>query len=314
MAINVTISKGYAWRSIIIGTVCVVLGAWGIYDYAVDIPRRQQLHNQAALLEVSRDALQTEQEAGQPTPEAQEALDTIKAEMERIINLELARIMEPGQETPTQAQMAEAQQNLGPQNEESENARWMWLLGNIAAALMTERCLPLNEQDYPQAHGAFEATESTLAEIGQVTAPGKYDRITQWAFILCLPCAPFFFWGYFSARRRRYTLDDDGTLHSPAGTWAADEITAIDMSRWMAKSIAWPVHKDGGRVKLDDYKYKGLHQIVGAIASRFHPDEWDGDAKPVQQAETPPEPAENAPAPGEEAGSLAETTTEANTP
>ena len=39
-------------------------------------------------------------------------------------------------------------------------------------------------------------------------APGEYDRLTQWAFMLCLPCVPYFLWMYFTANRRVYTLDD----------------------------------------------------------------------------------------------------------
>ena len=54
MAINVTISKGYAGRMLIIGVGCLCLGAWGAYDFAVDIPKRQQLHEKAALLETCR--------------------------------------------------------------------------------------------------------------------------------------------------------------------------------------------------------------------------------------------------------------------
>ena len=75
MAINVTIARGYGWRMIIMGAVCVVLGAWGVYDYMVDIPKRQQLHERGALLELCLDALETEQAWGALTPEAQAAHD-----------------------------------------------------------------------------------------------------------------------------------------------------------------------------------------------------------------------------------------------
>jgi hypothetical protein len=120
-----------------------------------------------------------------------------------------------------------------------------------------------------------------IKALGDITAPGKYDRITQWAFISCLPCVPYFVWMFFSARRRVYRLDDDGTLHSPEGTWARDDIADIDMGRWMAKSIAWVVPRDGTRIKLDDYKFRDLHLIIGSIASRLHPDDWTSEAKPI---------------------------------
>jgi hypothetical protein len=285
MAIDITIAKGYAWRMIIMGAVCLVLGAWGAYDYAVDIPRRQRLHEQYALLELSRDALQTEQEAGELSPEARTAADAVTAEMEQIINRKMGETLEPGQTSFTAEQQSELQRKLAEVMTTGEDADWISLLGVISQGLHAERHLPLTPQDYPQAFLAFEAAQSNLAAIGQVTAPGKYDRVTQWAFIACLPCAAYFFWAYFAASRRRFTLDDDGTLHTPAGTWKADEIAGIDMSQWMNKSIARVGHNDGRRVKLDDYKFKGLHAIVGTIASRLHPDQWDQDARPAKRAE-----------------------------
>jgi hypothetical protein len=121
--------------------------------------------------------------------------------------------------------------------------------------------------------------------------PRTWDRATQWAFISCLPFAPWFLVLFFKAKRQKYTLDDDGTLHftgdpeHQSGAWTQDEIVDIDMSRWMAKSIAWAVHADGRRLKLDAYLHKDLHLIIGAIAHRFYPDEWDTEAKLVKDAE-----------------------------
>ena len=67
------------------------------------------------------------------------------------------------------------------------------------------------------------------------------------------------------------------------------------MSRWMAKSIAWVVGPGGKRLKLDAYLFKHLDRIIGAIASRLHPDKWDGDARSIKGAdgksEAPVEPA-----------------------
>ena len=62
---------------------------------------------------------------------------------------------------------------------------------------------------------------------------------------------------------------------------------------WMAKSIAWLVHSDGTRVKLDDYKHKNLYLIVGAIASRLHPDQWTPEAKPVKAEQEAAEAVDN---------------------
>jgi hypothetical protein len=312
MAINVTIAKGYAWRMIIIGVASVVLGLWGVYDYAVEIPLRQMLHERAELLTKCKEALETEQAAGALTAEAQAAVEAVTTEMERTIRRELGDDFDPEQTAPSAEQQAEMQKKFAEVMQTSDDAEWLARLGVITQGLYAERRLPLTEQDYAAAFMAFEATQDSLDQIGTVTAPGKYDRVTQWAFIACLPFAPYFFWAYFVARRRRYTLDDDGTLHTPAGAWATDEISDIDMSRWMAKSIAWVVHRDGTRVKLDDYKYKGLHRIVGAIASRLYPDDWDEDARPAEQGEALPEAGEDALDPDEPKASYSEPAAEAD--
>src|SRR5207244_10831440 len=72
-----------------------------------------------------------------------------------------------------------------------------------------------------------------------------------------------------------------------AGAWTQDEIAEIDMSRWMAKSIAWVIHRDGQRLRMDAYLHKDLHLIVGAIASRLHPAQWNDQASPVNAEPAP---------------------------
>jgi hypothetical protein len=34
-------------------------------------------------------------------------------------------------------------------------------------------------------------------------------------------------------------------------------------------------------VKLDDYEYKGVEDIVAVLAARFHPGQWTSDARPI---------------------------------
>jgi hypothetical protein len=138
----------------------------------------------------------------------------------------------------------------------------------------------------PEQVGEYQAARDEMERLNPGGAvperPSKFDRLTQWFFILCLPCAPYFFWLLMSAHRRAYRLEDDGTLVTPAGSWPASKIGKIDMSRWMARSIAHVVHEDGQRIKLDDYIYRGTHRIVGAIASRFEPDQWTAEAKLIR--------------------------------
>lgn len=161
------------------------------------------------------------------------------------------------------------------------------------AALKQGRSLTQAEMDdYAATKKAVEVMAPGGAE---PLPPSKFNRITQWFYITCLPFVPWFIWLYVKAKRQVYRLDDEGALHftgNPAlaiGTWAKDDIADIDMHRWMAKSIAWAVHKDGTRLKLDAYLHKNLHLIIGAISNRFYPDQWDAEGKMVKA-----EPAEEA--------------------
>ena len=157
--------------------------------------------------------------------------------------------------------------------------------------------------EYDQAVKEMEALEPGGAP---PTKPGKWDRLTCWFFILCLPCAPYFFVLFTKARKQKYRLDEQGTLHFEGdpefgnGAWTQDQMSDIDMSRWMKKSIAYLVHTDGKRLKLDAYLHKRLELIIGAIASRLQPDQWTGEAKPRK--------ADDAEAPSAEASEAVATT------
>ena len=292
MAIEVRVARGYALRMMIIAIVCLVFGLWGVYDYAVAIPRAQERADRLELLQISKDALETPQSKGTLTPQAKKAYTKVTAELDSILRPELEQ---SGLESPVSqpTDFAEAIEMFGENLRTSGDVQWVALLATIGHGLVAERRLPLTEKDYPSAHTAFKQTQHAIEQLGAVAAPGEYDRLTQWAFMLCLPCVPYFLWMYFDATRRVYSLDDEGTLSTPDGTWRQEEIANIDMDRWMAKSIAWVVPRQGRRVKLDDYKFRNLHRIVGAISARLHPDEWDSEAKPVKAASGHAATAEN---------------------
>jgi hypothetical protein len=220
MAIQSTVAKGYAARMVFSAVLFLGLGLWGVYDYVVAIPAKQDKYDQFVQKTQRKEELDREKAAG---------------------------VM------PDQAKMDEYDQ-IG-----------QWLTA---------------QKDTP-------------------TPPSALDRATQWFFIASLPFAPWFLWLYVKARRQSYRLDDEGTLHfvgDPAlgtGAWSQNEIADIDMSRWMAKSIAWLVKTDSTRLKLDAYLHKDLHLIIGAIANRMHPDDWDAEAKPIKKLEpAPPSPTE----------------------
>ncbi|MCH7909185.1 MAG: hypothetical protein IIB38_06160, partial [Candidatus Hydrogenedentes bacterium] len=90
MAVEVRVSRGYAWRMIIIAVVSLVFGLWGVYDYVIAIPRDQQRADRLDLLRVSKDALETEQSHGELTPKAKLAHEAVLAEQEKVLRQELA--------------------------------------------------------------------------------------------------------------------------------------------------------------------------------------------------------------------------------
>ena len=141
---------------------------------------------------------------------------------------------------------------------------------------------PITDEEFAE-YTSLEEEMQQLAPGGvNPVPPGKFDPLIQWIYILCLPCVPYFILQLTRTRGKIYRLDDDMTLHHPEGTWKAKDIVDIDMSRWMAKSIAWVVHVDGTRVKLDDYLYTNTHLIVGAFAHRKYPEKWDSEAKQIK--------------------------------
>ena len=202
MALTTSIARHYALRQIIMAVVCLVLGLWGLYDFAIKIPDQK---------------------------ERWERWDSLMKETAEL----------------------EAKSELGP--------------------------LTAEEKIH------YDATRTQLNELGSPTKPGELDRLVKGlAFVPCLPFAPYFLWVYVRTKRRVYQLDDDGTLHLPEGVWPQDQIADIDMSRWMAKSIAHVVDTQGTRVKLDDYKHRNLHLIIGGSASRLDPNAWDAEARQVK--------------------------------
>lgn len=206
MAIQTTVAPRQTIRLVAMAVICAALGLWGLYDYAIKIPR-----NEAAATRYTE----------------------LTGELQG-----LAEVGAAGQATP-------AQRERGAQ------------------------------------------IEDELATFGGTVPepPGKYDRaINLWLYIVgCLVLGvPWSLWLLWSMSRKRYRLDDDGTLHHPGGAWPASEVTGIDMSRWMEKSIATVQRRDGATLPLDDYKYRNIHLIVGHYASRFHPTEWTDEARLIK--------------------------------
>ncbi len=134
--------------------------------------------------------------------------------------------------------------------------------------------------------GKYETAEATLARyaISVPVAPPAYDRPLQfWVyFVGCgVLGTPWVLWLLVRARSQRFSLEDDGTVNTPQGAFTTDQVTGIDMSRWMSKSVAVLEATDGRRIRLDDYVHNGMHLIVGELAHRFHPEVWTPNAREV---------------------------------
>jgi len=281
MAITTTLQPKYSIRIVAIFVICLVFGVWGIYDYVWVIPGKMRVFERYQACLQTGDALQAEPRSNSAREKIDTARATVDAELEKLLSLGMTE--EDGQGVSAE----QAIESIKARNEEN------WL----AVLLLFKSALAEAEQRVPgvtPSEGfvlAVEVARRGVAATGDITPPGEFDRAVQWMFILCLPTAPYFLWILLKTKKRVYRLDDDGTFSAPEGTWAADEIADIDMSRWMAKSIAFVVHTDGRRIKLDDYIFRNTHLIVGALACQRYPEQWDEQAKRRKKEESE-EPAE----------------------
>jgi len=263
VAFTTKLSTRYWLKTLIMAVVCIVLGLWGVWDYVVAIPEKEEAAVRAVVLKVVNVALNTEKGS------------TERSDASVLVNLAL----ESSASEPV-GEFSGGQMDLG------NTAGWITSLELFQSAL---------------AYGDLELQAQSVAlvndglnQYGNVTPPSKYDRPMQWAFILCIPFGFYYLWTYgkMSARAKTYCLDDDGTLTTPEGVWAANEITDIDMSRWIAPTgnaretwKAKAVINDGQKIVLDDYTFENMHLIIGSLAHRFYPEQWTPIAKRVKVEE-----------------------------
>ena len=131
---------------------------------------------------------------------------------------------------------------------------------------------------------ALEAADTAFARFSEVPSPrSAFDyQIQIWVYMVgCGVGVPWFLFTQIGLMRRKYRLDDDGTLHAPEGTFASEQIVGLDLSKWMSKAIATVEVEGGTQIKMDDYKFRYTEDIVGVLAQRFYPGEWTSDARPI---------------------------------
>jgi hypothetical protein len=275
MAIQTTLQPKYSIRIVAIFVICLVFGLWGIYDYVWVIPGKMRVFERYQACLQTGDALQAEPGSSSALEKIDTARATVEAELKKLLDLGMTE--EDGQAVSAE----QAIESVKARNEEN----WLAVLLLFKAALAEAEQRTAGATPSEGFVLAVDVARRGVTATGDITPPGEFDRAVQWLFILCLPTAPYFLWILLKTKKRVYRLDDDGTFSAPGATWAPDEIADIDMSRWMAKSIAFVVHTDGTRIKLDDYIFRNTHLIVGALACERYPEQWDERAKPVRKEE-----------------------------
>lgn len=252
--LHAAVSTGSSLRSLFVAVVCLVLGAWGVYDYVWSIPAQQEAYLRSEICRDVRSSIGGDTGADQ-------------------VELTVSRI---------------DQQLAGPAPDPSNKDAVAWRSTLQIFRDAVQRPSTMSPTDWPATRtAAGQLANAALERYGDTTPPSKFDRPMQWLFILCLPFVPYYLWVLFKNGSRKYRLDPDGTIHLPEATWTADAIADIDMNRWMAKSICWLENTDGTRIKLDAHIYKGLDTIIGVIAHRLHPGKWSLDARPVEATSSP---------------------------
>ena len=296
-------------RQVLVGLMCLVFGIWGIWDYVEVIPRQIR---DFARADVAR-AYQRFAEpviSGSQTIDAEARNEVLKAVVSNLkiegpasltseidgldaavnsgdaaavdrMDLMLIEKIVPDMAQKEAAQSGIAADQIATTAAPTSSVRWMAQMSAMVSGLRSPMTGTGNAT-VPLKAG-MKAAQQALGLYGEVEPPNSYDRPVQWLFIACLPFAVWYFYGVFHHRGREYRLEDDGTLCLPGETWSPDELADIDMSKWLKKSQAWVIHRDGHRVLLDDYIYHDMHRIIGTIAEARYPEAWTDQAKPVKK-------------------------------
>ena len=279
--------------------LCAVFGVWGWYDYSVKIPMDELgYQKQVAFTNVKsgleahangednalQTAVQAVQAARQQLSESMtegeiEELKSVRQEMESQFKLELQRAQDEGLVSVEFNYTAE----LGTVAQ--ARLRWSLEIDRLAAGL-----LAVGQDRWARGSDSFanfvEGVSNGITAYQKFPVPNKWNRMVQWLFILCGPYSVVAGLQLIGGLRKKYSVDDEGNFHHPQGSWGATEISDIDMSRWMSKSVAKIVHADGRTAKVDDYVHQDADQIIGAIAHRLRPEEWTDHAKAVGAGST----------------------------
>ena len=301
MAVTTSVQPRYAFKQIAMIVICLLLGLWGIYDYVIKIPRNARIYERWQVYSTAKASIET-----------MRSETATQAEREEAVKSAAAAIDAAGEKVLKSVPSGDVVIDLGtfePMND-TQFAGELGLIGNtiqqVAQLRPTE---PMNDE----LQTGFEFLKARLNATDGIEPPSKFDHMMQWMFILCLPFVPLAGWLLLKAKSQRFSIDDDGNFTHPGGTWAADDVADIDMSRWMSKSIAEVKNTAGDSVKIDDFVHRGGDLIAGHFASRFHPDDWTIEGKQKKKTDASKTP-EGQPLVAHDADTNAESPADDNTP
>ena len=289
MTISTSLHTRYVVQKVAYAIICIIFGLWGLYDYVYKIPNQEFAWNRNDVYLLAQKALQVDANKVDANEEIiREANVRVGKEIEELV-LDDIRPYEAAEWSPGLILVDRRQwlTELIMYNHPLQH-----LLQQVSPPLAVTAQEPgLREDEFLRLRStAFDRIEERITSISSIgiKKPSKFNRMTQWAFIACLPFAPIILLGLFRQARRKYRLDKDGTLTTPKGVFPIDSIEDINMTRWSSSSgnarstwIAEVTTRDGRTIQLDDLIYKNMHLVIGGIASRMYPDKWTAEAKVV---------------------------------
>ena len=178
MEFTTKLATRYWLKTSIIAVVCIVLGLWGVWDYVVAIPQREEAAARSVVLKIVHSALATER----GSTERDKAGVVVRLVTESAAN-------KPDKES------------VGKQMDLGNTAGWIDSLELFQVAL-SGGDLEIQSQ-------SVALIEDGLNQYGSVTPPSEYDRPMQWAFILCIPFGFYYIWAFvkMSSRAKIYKFD-----------------------------------------------------------------------------------------------------------
>ena len=252
MGLKTKLATRYWLKTIIMSLVCFVLGLWGVWDYAVAIPKATMEAQRANILRIVKNGLDT-------APGSEHRVEAITV-------LDVAIERDDGQDNTWRLSLDDMRMAL------SDGGRELHLeamgiveaglnnYGNVTAPSKYDRpmqwmfilCLPFGLY-YILVYLKMSKRAGTylLTEDGVLTTPEG-------------------------------TWSKDEIEDIDMSRWIAK--TGNARSTWTAKVVL----KDGKKILLDDYIYSGMHSIIGKLAHAYYPNEWTSLAKRVK----PPAPVE----------------------